>query len=241
MSEDGPLEPVTPGSEPPTQPQAAAEPTQPVPTADLAAPGSSPAPAWPTPPPAAVPARSSTVAVPKWLILVLRGLAVGLLGFAIGWIAAPGDDSRTVVVRPGGFAPGNGDGFLPNPGNGGRGGNGGDLPTVPPVPRVPRPGGAFLGVASSTATDPAGARVVTVVPDSPAARGGLEVDDVITRVGGETVTSPRQLANRIGAHRPGDEVTITYERDGKSDTATVRLVSRSSIETPTPSTTSPGL
>jgi len=124
MSEDGPLEPVTPGSEPPTQPQAAAEPTQPVPTADPAAPGSSPAPAWPTPPPGAVPARSSTVAVPKWLILVLGGLAVGLLGFAIGWIGAPGDDSRTVVVRPGGFAPGNGDGFLPNPGNGGRGGNG---------------------------------------------------------------------------------------------------------------------
>ena len=234
MSEDGPLEPVAPGSEPPTQPQAAAEPTQPVPTADPAA----PAPAWPTPPPAAVPARSSTVAVPKWLILVLGGLAVGLLGFAIGWIAAPGDDSRTVVVRPGGFAPGNGNDLFPNPGNGGSGGN---LPTVPSVPRIPRPGGAFLGVASSTATDPAGARVVTVVPDSPAARGGLKADDVITKVGADTVTSPRQLANRIGAHRPGDEVTITYEREGKSDTATVRLVARSSIEVPTPSTTSPGL
>ncbi|HEY3723493.1 MAG TPA: PDZ domain-containing protein [Acidimicrobiia bacterium] len=240
MSEEGPLEPVAPESEPPTQPQAAADPTQPVPTASDPA----PAPAWPTPPAAAVPGRSSTVAVPKWLILVLGGLAVGLLGFAIGWIAAPGGDSSTVVVRPGGgFAPGDGNGFFPNPGNGGNGnGSGGNSPTVPSVPRIPRrQGGAFLGVASSTATDPAGARVVTVVPASPAANGGLKVDDVITKIGGETVKTPRQLANRIGAHRPGDEVTLTYQREGKSDTATVRLVARASVQIPTPSTTSPGL
>ena len=239
MSEEGPLEPVASEPEPPTQPEAAAsEPTQPVPTAEPAAPGATPAPAWPTPPPGGPSARSSTVAVPKWLLLVLGGLAVGLLGFAIGWIAAPGGDRSTIVVRPGGdFAPGNG--FFGNPGNGRDGGNGGDLPTVPTVPRAQ--GGAFLGVASSTATDPPGARVVTVVPDSPAAHGGLEADDVITKVGGDTVKNPQQLADRIGAHRPGDEVTITYERDGKSQTATVRLVARSSIEIPTPSTTSPGL
>ncbi len=133
MTEEGPLEPVAPEPESPTEPQAGAEPTQPVP-ATVPAPAAAPAPppGWPAP---ARPARSSTVAVPKWLILVLGALAVGLLGFAIGYIAAPGGDSHSVVVRPGGeLVPGDGGGFFGNPGNG----DGGNGQTVPSVPRMPR-------------------------------------------------------------------------------------------------------
>ncbi len=61
---------------------------------------------------------------------------------------------------------------------------------------------------------------MTVVPGSPAANAGLEVGDVVTKVGGDSVKGPQQLATRIAAHRAGDEVTITYVRSGKTDTAT---------------------
>jgi membrane-associated protease RseP (regulator of RpoE activity) len=240
MTEEGPLEPVAPEPETPTEPHAAAEPTQPVPATDPATAAAPAPPTWPgaaTPQAPAPPVRSSTVAVPKWLILVLGALAVGLLGFAVGWIAAPGRESRTVVVGPGSrFGPGGG-GFFGNPGDG----KGSSAAPAPSVPRAPRPGGAFLGVGSARSTDPAGARIVTVVPGSPAAGAGLAAGDVVTKVGGDAVQGPAQLAKLIAAHRAGDDVTITYVRGGKTDTATARLVARSSVEIPTPSTTNPGL
>ncbi len=47
--------------------------------------------------------------------------------------------------------------------------------------------------------------------------------DVITRVGDRTVDSADALIAAIRSHRPGDEVTLTYLRDGQESTATVTL------------------
>ncbi len=240
MTEDAPLEPVAPE---PAPPAGSTDPTEPVPTAAAAAgaaPGTAP---WPTSPPVAPappsPPRSNTVAVPKWLVFVVGAVVFALLGFAIGWVAAPGGDSTTVRFPNRGFfnGPNNGsNGFL---GPGGGAGNGGGA--QPTTPSAPQPSGAFLGVATEASTDPTGARILRVVAGSPAADGGLKTNDVITKVDGATVTSPQQLGNRIAAHQDGDRVTITYVRGGTTNTTSVTLASRSSLDVPTPSTTQPGL
>jgi membrane-associated protease RseP (regulator of RpoE activity) len=246
MTEDAPLEPVAPEPELPTQPEPQADPTQPVPAATTASTAGQPT--WPSPAdaPPPPPKRPSTVAVPIWLVFVVGALLFGLIGFGIGWIAAPGDDHSTTIVRPGGL-PNPPNGGFRIPGNGssngngngssnGNGSGGNDQPTIP----TPALRGAFLGVATEASTNPNGVKVLRVVADSPASDAGLKADDVITKVDDDTVANPQQLATRISAHQRGDKVTITYVRDGDTHTADVTLASRSSIIPSTPSTTGPG-
>ena len=239
MSDDAPLEPITPEPEPAaateptaesvTTPTTAAAPTEPVPVTDAAAGGA--AQAWPTPPApsAPPPSGSSTIAVPKWLVLVLGALLFAVIGFGIGYAVAPGDDHHDQA-----------DGrsrseFVPPFNNGGGSGN---LPTLPtPSPQTGR--SAFLGVATTGSTDPEGARIERVISDSPAATAGLKVDDVITKVNDESVTSSTQLATLVGDKDPGDDITISYVRDGDTKTTDVTLKMRNAFEIPTPSTTRP--
>ena len=60
-----------------------------------------------------------------------------------------------------------------------------------------------------------GVLVADVAPDSPAARAGILRADVVTAVGGRSITDGRRLARAIGAKEPGDDVTLTVIRDGK--------------------------
>lgn len=81
---------------------------------------------------------------------------------------------------------------------------------------------AFLGVNIAPAeTD--GALIVEVTDDSPAADAGLQADDVVTAVDDEPVDSHTALTAIVRRHQPGDEVTITFERDGEERTADVTL------------------
>jgi S1-C subfamily serine protease len=72
---------------------------------------------------------------------------------------------------------------------------------------------AFLG--TQVQDDEDGALVVGIAPDSPAAEAGIEKGDLIVAVDGEPVRSGDDLLQAVGVHAPGDEVTITVERDGK--------------------------
>jgi putative serine protease PepD len=60
-----------------------------------------------------------------------------------------------------------------------------------------------------------GATVVAVMSGSPADRGGLRSDDVITSVGGRRVTSSSGLVVAMRNHKPGEDVDVTYWRDGR--------------------------
>jgi S1-C subfamily serine protease len=53
-----------------------------------------------------------------------------------------------------------------------------------------------------------GAQVISVAEGSPAEKAGLRKGDVITSVDGRTLEEKDDLADRIGAHKPGDTVTI---------------------------------
>ena len=57
----------------------------------------------------------------------------------------------------------------------------------------------------------------TSAPEAAADAGGLEAGDVITEIDGTEVATRQACASRSAAHDPGDEVTITYTRDGDAE------------------------
>ena len=62
-----------------------------------------------------------------------------------------------------------------------------------------------------------------VASGSPADKAGLKQGDVITKVNDETVGTQGGLSSILGEYKPGDQVTITYVRDGKTQTVTLTL------------------
>jgi len=90
---------------------------------------------------------------------------------------------------------------------------------------------AFLGVSTDTTSSSVvgdGAVVVDVTQGSPADKAGLEQGDKITSVDSSPVRDPVELGARVRSHQPGDVVTITFERDGNSQSAQVTLGSTKS-------------
>jgi putative serine protease PepD len=52
---------------------------------------------------------------------------------------------------------------------------------------------------------------------------GLQKNDVITAVDGTPVSSARDLVLIVGRHRSGDQISVTYTRNGTSSTANITL------------------
>ena len=67
-----------------------------------------------------------------------------------------------------------------------------------------------------------GVAVRSVQPNMPA-NGHLEKYDVITKVDGNPIASATELQNALYSHSVGDEITITYYRNGKEETTTIKL------------------
>ncbi|RMF59678.1 MAG: PDZ domain-containing protein, partial [Calditrichaeota bacterium] len=68
-----------------------------------------------------------------------------------------------------------------------------------------------------------GVLVLSVVEESPAAEAGLKAGDVILKVEGHRVEDEKDLAERIRAHEPGDEIKLRVKRRGKEKTLTAEL------------------
>jgi serine protease Do len=68
-----------------------------------------------------------------------------------------------------------------------------------------------------------GAVITEVQPDSPAAKAGLKVGDVITKIDGQDVSDAGHLQVLIGAKRPGTEVRLEIARDGNQKVVPVTL------------------
>ena len=93
---------------------------------------------------------------------------------------------------------------------------------------------AFLGVGLQLAdgygegfgggSSASGATLANVLPGSPAAKAGLTGGDVITSVDGRAVDSPTTLTSLLGAHKPGDHVSIGWaDQTGQQHSTTVQL------------------
>lgn len=87
-----------------------------------------------------------------------------------------------------------------------------------------RPG--FLGVQLKQNEDgKPGAIIESVVEDAPAAKAGLQPEDVILKVDGEDVVDLNQLRRKIRKLIEGDEITLTYLRGEEENEAKIVLAS----------------
>ncbi len=68
-----------------------------------------------------------------------------------------------------------------------------------------------------------GALVLSVEKESPAEKSGFKRGDLIVSVDNEKVEDANSLKNIIGSKKPGNKVSITYERDKKLKTTNVKL------------------
>jgi serine protease Do len=83
---------------------------------------------------------------------------------------------------------------------------------------------AFLGVQTQpTGTPPSGASIVQVVPDSPAAKGGLVKDDKLLKLDETEIMDVTHLASVIARYVAGDKVELTYQRGDEKKTVTIEL------------------
>jgi Zn-dependent M28 family amino/carboxypeptidase len=85
---------------------------------------------------------------------------------------------------------------------------------------------ASLGTMPDFAFSGDGVRIQQVVPESPAARAGLEAGDVIIALDGETVDDLRGYSAQLKARAPGDVVAISVLRDGEEMVVTATLGER---------------
>lgn len=89
----------------------------------------------------------------------------------------------------------------------------------------------WLGV-SATDLDPwtakeygvgAGTLVRQVSPESPAERGGVKIQDVVTAVEAAPISTMHELTMLVRRHEPGDQIELTVVRSGTARTVKVRL------------------
>jgi putative serine protease PepD len=101
------------------------------------------------------------------------------------------------------------------------------LPIVQQMIKGETPTHARLGIGVENASTGAGAQITDgakvsqVNNGSAAANAGLRAGDVITKIDDHLITSSDGLVAIIRSYRPGDKVTVTYQRGG--DTHTVRV------------------
>ncbi len=139
--------------------------------------------------------RTVTIAIVTGLIALLFGLCAGA---AVGGIGGFIMGRQAALRATGGFnrsSP-----FQPNP-------------ELPAVPQLPGQGGQTAG----------GVLVQGIVPGSPAMLAGIQPGDVIVRLDNTTLGTNTRLSDLIAAHKPGDRVGITVQRNGAERTFNVTL------------------
>ncbi|HWH70317.1 MAG TPA: PDZ domain-containing protein [Candidatus Sulfotelmatobacter sp.] len=83
---------------------------------------------------------------------------------------------------------------------------------------------ASEALASQLNLQPGVGLVVTyLAPDSPAAKAGLQKNDVLVQFDGQALVVPAQLRKLVQVHKEGDRVELAFYRAGKQQTATVTL------------------
>jgi len=87
---------------------------------------------------------------------------------------------------------------------------------------------ALLGVA--TEKDEKGARIVEVNTGTPAEKCGLQKDDIITAINGNSITDPENLYKEVGKYQPADKINIDFLRNGEVKTTTTKLAPNLPVE-----------
>jgi len=87
-------------------------------------------------------------------------------------------------------------------------------------------GDGGYGYGSGGTSTTSGAQIEGALSGSPAADAGLSAGDVITSIGGQSITSATQMQSVIAAYHPGDKVSVSWtDASGQTQTATVTFAS----------------
>lgn len=94
--------------------------------------------------------------------------------------------------------------------------------------------GPWLGIAMEPVPEVAraqlpiepgeGVAINHVAPEGPAAKAGLQPNDILLRFDDQILVEPSQLRKLIAMKQPGDSVKLTYLRKGERKNATVTLI-----------------
>ncbi|MHB1423129.1 MAG: VPS10 domain-containing protein [Gemmataceae bacterium] len=84
---------------------------------------------------------------------------------------------------------------------------------------------AYLGIEGENGER--GARVTQVSRNSPAERAGLQIDDVIVRLGNRIIGSYAEVVEEVARHKAGDKVKLRLRRGQEFQEAEVTLAARS--------------
>jgi len=68
-----------------------------------------------------------------------------------------------------------------------------------------------------------GAYITNVEPGSPAAKAGLQENDIITKIGDITIDETHSYVNSLFNYKPGDTISLTVMRDGKETQLQITL------------------
>jgi putative serine protease PepD len=83
---------------------------------------------------------------------------------------------------------------------------------------------ARIGISVGSASgETRGALIASVEPGSGADEAGLAEGDVITKIDDRLITDGESLIAAARSYRPGDTVTVTFVRDGETQTAEITL------------------
>ncbi len=88
----------------------------------------------------------------------------------------------------------------------------------------------YLGVNIDNGAADQGVRVTGVLEGSPAESAGIVKGDVIKAVDGAAVSGTKELIEAVSAKGVGDEIAVTYVREGAQTTVNVTLAERPKTE-----------
>lgn len=107
-----------------------------------------------------------------------------------------------------------------------------------PAPRKPRPDGpsapepqsaptrskVYLGVQLDT-IEGLGVQVTAVADGSPAAKAGVELEDIITKIDGAPLKESDDIVSKVQSAKPGDKLKLTVKRGSSEKELEVTLAS----------------
>jgi serine protease Do len=80
-----------------------------------------------------------------------------------------------------------------------------------------------LGIGIQDLAEGKGVKILDVEEDTPAAKAGLQKDDVIIDINGTAVNSVDELKSKVKDLKEGDSVKLSYQRAGKTQTAEIKF------------------
>jgi hypothetical protein len=94
------------------------------------------------------------------------------------------------------------------------------------LPRAGKGGTPYFGVMPDYGYDGKGVKLQGVAPGSPAEKAGLKEGDLLLSLNGKDFEDVKSYSAIFFGLKPGDEITLGYERDGKKSTVKATLLTK---------------